>query len=68
MSMDKIVFKTIRQTAALGILPENQLRVLQKQGKLPGIKVGKQGKFLINVVALVEQLDKESRKAVVDDE
>ena len=31
---------TIRQVAATGILPENALRTLEKQGRLPSIKVG----------------------------
>lgn len=31
---------TIRQVAATGILPENALRTLNKQGKLPAIHVG----------------------------
>ena len=31
---------TIRQVAATGILPENAIRTLSRQGKLPAIKVG----------------------------
>lgn len=56
------VFKTIRQTAATEILPEYRLRLMQKQGILPGIKAG--NRFLVNVDALVEILNAESRKAV----
>ena len=52
------VFKTIRQTAALGILPEYRLRQMVKQGKIPGIYSGT--RFLINVTALIEQLNAES--------
>lgn len=48
-------FKTIRQTAALGILPEHRLRLMQKQGILPGIQAG--NRFLINVDALADQLN-----------
>ena len=48
-------FKTIRQTAALQILPEHRLRLMQKQGLLPGIQAG--NRFLINVDALISQLN-----------
>ena len=51
-------FKTIRQTAALGILPEYRLRVLKTQGRLPGIYSG--SRFLVNVDELVKQLNTES--------
>lgn len=53
-------FKTIRQTAATGLLTEHHLRLLVAQGKCPGIHSG--NRFLVNVQALSEQLDKESRK------
>lgn len=55
-------FKTIRQTAATGIASENFIRLLVAQGKCPGIRSG--NRFLVNVVALCEMLDAESRKAV----
>lgn len=55
-------FKTIRQVAALGILSENHVRALVAQGKCPGIKTG--NRFMVNVDALAEYLDEESRKAV----
>lgn len=48
-------FKTIRQTAALGILPEHRLRLMQKQNQLPGIWSG--NRFLVNVTALAELLN-----------
>ena len=48
-------FKTIRQTAATGILPEHLLRKLEKQGLLPCVYSGK--KCLINFDRLVEQLN-----------
>ena len=51
-------FLTIRQVAQLGLLPENCLRMLEHQGRLPGIYVGK--KKLVNVSLLLEQLDRES--------
>ena len=59
-------FKTIRQTAALGILPEHRLRLMQKQNRLPGIYSG--SRFLINVTALVEMLNAESRLEVKENE
>lgn len=51
-------FLTIRQTAATRILSEHYLRLLEKQGRLPGIRSG--NRFLVNVPLLVEQLDRES--------
>ncbi len=59
-------FKTIRQTAATGILTEFRLRIMQKAGKLPGIQVG--NRFLVNVDQLVEQLERESRAAAAGDQ
>ncbi|MBR3861401.1 MAG: hypothetical protein IKM84_05945 [Oscillospiraceae bacterium] len=55
-------FLTIRQIAATGILTENRLRVMQKQGLLPGIMAGR--RFLVNLEALTEQLDDLSRQSV----
>lgn len=51
-------FQTIRQVAATGLLPEHRLRLMQKQGKLPGIKAGT--RFYINVDVLERQLNEES--------
>ncbi len=45
---------TIRQIAATGLLPENALRVMLKQGKLPAVFSGR--KALINFDLLCEQL------------
>ena len=59
-------FKTIRQTAATGILSEHRLRLMQRQGLLPGIQAG--NRFLINVEALAEMLNAESKKAVAASE
>lgn len=56
-------FKTIRQTAATGLTSDAHLRLLVAQGKCPGIRSG--NRFLVNVSALCEMLDAESRKAVV---
>lgn len=53
-------FKTIRQTAALGFISEHYLRLLVAQGKCPGVYSG--NRFLVNLDALIEQLDNESRK------
>ena len=57
-----INFKTIRQTASTGILPEYRIRLLVAAGKCPGIKAG--NRFLVNVSALAEMLDAESRKGM----
>lgn len=54
-------FKTIRQTAATGILSEHRIRLMVAAGQCPGIKTG--NRFLVNVSALAEMLDAESRKA-----
>ena len=52
-------FDTIRGTAARpGMLSEHRLRLLQKQKKLPGVFSG--NRFLVNVDALEEQLNRES--------
>ena len=51
-------FKTIRQVARSGLLAEYRLRLLQKQGRLPGIYAG--NRFLVNVDALCRQLEQES--------
>lgn len=56
-------FKTIRQTAATGLASENFIRMLVAQGKCPGICSG--NRFLVNVEALGEMLDAESRRKVV---
>lgn len=45
---------TIRQVAKTGLLPENALRVMLKQGKLPAVFSGR--KALINFDLLCEQL------------
>ncbi len=55
-------FKTIRQTAALGILSEHRLRIMVAANQCPGFKTG--NRFLVHVDALVEQLEAESRKEV----
>ena len=55
-------FKTIRQTAALGFISEHRLRILVAQGLVPGIKTG--NRFMVNVDALAEQMDRESRANV----
>ena len=51
-------FLTIRQTAKLGLLSEYQLRLWQKQGKLPGVY---SVKFMVNVPQLEEKLEEISR-------
>lgn len=46
---------TIRQTAATGVLPENTLRQMAREGRLPCMKTG--NKVLINVDRLIDQLN-----------
>lgn len=58
MEKNTPTFLNIRKTAATGILTEHHLRLLEKQGKLPGIRSG--NRFLVNVPILVKQLDRES--------
>ncbi len=53
-------FRTIRQTAATGILSEHRIRLMVAAGKCPGIKTG--NRFLVNISAFAEMLDAESRK------
>ena len=55
-------FKTIRQTAAMGFITEYYIRLMVAEGRCPGIRVG--NRFMVNVEALAEQLDKESREVV----
>lgn len=54
------IFKTIRETAAMEFITENHLRRLVAEGKCPGVYSG--NRFLVNVTALQEQLDAESRE------
>jgi hypothetical protein len=54
--------KTIRQTAALGILSEYYLRIRHRHGKLPGVYSG--NRFLVDTEALMEMLRTESLEAV----
>ena len=58
--------KTIRQTAALGIITEHYLRLMLKQGRLPGVYSG--NRFLVNVDALTRQLNSDSEANVIPDE
>ena len=53
-------FPTIRQAAKRGPLSESRLRLLLKQGKLPGFYVGTH--YRVNYRALISILDEESRK------
>lgn len=59
--MDGRKFLTIRQAAAAGYDTEFHMRLMQKQGKLPGFFSGRT--FKVNIPMLVEQLDRESVRA-----
>lgn len=63
MTVESSKFLTIRETAKIGILSEYQLRMMHQQGRLPGIYSGT--RFKVNLNLLMEQLDADSRKAVV---
>ena len=54
------MFKTIRQTAKLDIAPETYIRRLVAQGVCPGVYSG--NRFLVNVEALRDYLEAESRQ------
>lgn len=58
--MEKTIptFLTIRQTAATGVLSEHYLRLMEKQGRLPGIRTGKT--FRVHYEMLLAQLNRES--------
>lgn len=60
-----ITFKTIRQTAKMGVLSEHYLRLMVAQGRCPGIYSG--NTFLVNIAALEELLERESRKCMTQD-
>lgn len=53
-------FKSIREVAEMGIVPEHYLRKMVKEGNCPCIMSGK--KVLINVPALIEKLEEMSRE------
>ena len=60
-------FMTIRKVAQRGLISETLLRRMVKNKTCPGVYSG--NRFLVNVTALTEQLDAQSRanvKAVVD--
>lgn len=58
-------FKTIRQTAASGLISEHYLRSMVARGECPGFRSG--NRFLINVDLLKETLDEKSRQKSVED-
>ena len=55
-------FKTIRQTAATAVLSEHRIRLMVAEGICPGIRTG--NRFLVNVEALAELLDRQSREGM----
>ncbi len=56
------MFKTIRQTAALGITTENHIRRMVATGECPGVMVG--NRFMVNVDALKRILEAKSLEVV----
>ena len=59
--VDKTKFPSIREAAKRGPLSEYCLRLMQKQGMLPGVYSGK--KFLVNYDKLIERLNTEGGNA-----
>lgn len=57
------VFLSIRETAKTGLLPEHALRLLQRQGKLPGFMSGT--RFYVNLPQLLRQLGVEEKGGAV---
>lgn len=56
MSADALPrMRTIREIAKTGILSEYALRLMEKQGRLPCVHVGR--KCLVNLDKLIEQLN-----------
>lgn len=53
---NNLAFPTIRQFIKKypGVLGEHALRLMEKQGKIPGVRVG--NRFLINESAFLERL------------
>ena len=62
MKIDVPSFMSIREVSRTGLLSEYSLRLLEKQGKLPCIYVGK--KCLINFELLVQQMNDLGKKEV----
>lgn len=56
---ENTMFPSIRGAAKRGPLSEHCLRLMLKQGKLPGVYSGR--KFLVNYGKLIEQLNEEVR-------
>ncbi len=55
-------FPTIRQAAARGPLSEHYLRLLQRQGQLPGVFVGTH--FRVNYAMLISDLEAKSTESL----
>ena len=62
--LQEVRFATIRQAARLGLTSEYRLRLMEKQGRLPGVRSG--NRFLINVPMLEKQLEAESLASVTE--
>lgn len=56
-----VEFKTIREVAKTGLVSEQFLRKMVKEGQCPHIKSG--NRILVNVQALNEKLDAMSRQS-----
>ena len=63
--MNNSKFKTIRETARAGIMPEQKLRDLVHQKKIPGFYSG--NRFYVNIPMLEELIDQWSAESMESD-
>jgi hypothetical protein len=59
---DMVMFRTIRQTAANGLLNEHRLRQMHKESRLPGFYSG--NRFMVDQIELEKMLHSESARTV----
>lgn len=65
MTIDVPRFMSIREIAKTGLLSEYNLRLMEKQKRLPCVYVGR--KCLVNLELLVDQLNEQSKTEVQND-
>ena len=65
LTIDVPRFMSIREIAKTGLLSEYNLRLMEKQKRLPCVYVGR--KCLVNLELLVDQLNEQSKTEVQND-
>ena len=65
MTIDVPRFMSIREISKTGLLSEYNLRLMEKQKRLPCVYVGR--KCLVNLELLVDQLNEQSKTEVQND-